>query len=150
MGSQAMSALAPFSPWIPEDDILLKDAVEAGASLESLAKGAVHFSRRFTIRELQDRWYSLLYDPVVSANASARMVEFECSTPTLPIDRPGNSKETNVNLEREKLKVFAVVTMLCVKGSAMSHLTPWALIFLFNPVILIMLEMKMSLFMEIA
>lgn len=102
MGSQAMSALAPFSPWIPEDDILLRNAVEAGASLESLAKGAVHFSRRFTIHELQDRWYSLLYDPVVSANASARMVEFECSTPTLPVDRPGNSKENKCESGKRK------------------------------------------------
>lgn len=32
MGSQAMSALVPFSPWIPEDDILLKNAVEVQIS----------------------------------------------------------------------------------------------------------------------
>ncbi|XP_068341685.1 uncharacterized protein [Pyrus communis] len=87
-----MGALAPFSQWIPADDILLKKAVEDGASLESLAKGAVHFSRRFTVRELQDRWYSLLYDPVVSEDASARMIEFESSTTTVPFDRTGNSK----------------------------------------------------------
>ncbi|TYG38246.1 hypothetical protein ES288_D13G205900v1 [Gossypium darwinii] len=35
-----MGALAPaLSTWIPEDDLLLKNAIEAGASLESLAKG---------------------------------------------------------------------------------------------------------------
>ncbi|KAM1526673.1 hypothetical protein PS1_016371 [Malus domestica] len=87
-----MGALAPFSQWIPADDILLKKAVEDGASLESLAKGAVHFSRRFTVCELQDRWYSLLYDPVVSEDASSRMIEFESSTTTVPFDRAGNSK----------------------------------------------------------
>ncbi|RZC50471.1 hypothetical protein C5167_018897 [Papaver somniferum] len=70
-----MGALAPISPWIPEDDLLLKNSVEAGASLESLAKGAVRFSRRFTLHELQERWYSLLYDPVVSEHASTRMAE---------------------------------------------------------------------------
>ncbi|RRT59918.1 hypothetical protein B296_00045430, partial [Ensete ventricosum] len=54
-----------------------RSAAVAGASLESLAKGAVCFSRRFTLRELQERWYSLLYDSETSAEASARMIEFE-------------------------------------------------------------------------
>lgn len=45
--------------------------------MESLAKGAVQFSRRYTAEELQDRWYSLLYDPVISEEASADMIEFE-------------------------------------------------------------------------
>lgn len=75
-----MTAVASVSsPWIPEDDLLLKNSIEAGASLEALAKGAVKFSRRFTLRELRDRWYSLLYDPDVSAQASARMAELELS-----------------------------------------------------------------------
>ncbi|KAI4374948.1 hypothetical protein MLD38_012880 [Melastoma candidum] len=76
-----MGALAPLPVWVPEDDILLKNAVEAGASLESLAKGAVRFSRKYTIREVQDRWHALLYDPIVSAEACARMIEFEQSNP---------------------------------------------------------------------
>ncbi|XP_072952109.1 uncharacterized protein [Typha angustifolia] len=72
-----MGALTAVTKWIPEDDLLLKNAVEAGASLESLSRGAVCFSRRFTLRELQDRWYSLLYDSDTSAEASARIIEFE-------------------------------------------------------------------------
>ncbi|KAI3669522.1 hypothetical protein L6452_40758 [Arctium lappa] len=67
------------SAWIPEDDLLLKNSLEAGASLEALAKGAVKFSRGFTLCELRDRWHSLLYDPAVSAPASARMVKFQQS-----------------------------------------------------------------------
>ncbi|KAL9992005.1 putative transcription factor interactor and regulator FHA-SMAD family [Helianthus debilis subsp. tardiflorus] len=67
------------SPWIPEDDLLLKNSIEAGASLEALAKGAVNFSHRYTLREIRDRWYSLLYDPDVSTQASARMAELELS-----------------------------------------------------------------------
>ncbi|KAJ6931467.1 hypothetical protein NC652_014839 [Populus alba x Populus x berolinensis] len=80
----------------------------AGASLESLAKGAVQFSRKFTVREIQDRWYSLLYDPVVSAEAAFHMTEFEHSTPTLPskYSRAGNSKENKYFQGRGKLKVF--------------------------------------------
>ncbi|KAJ6399542.1 hypothetical protein OIU77_020158 [Salix suchowensis] len=90
-----MGALGPVSPWTPEDDVLLRNSIEAGASLESLAKGAVQFSRKFTVREIQDRWYSLLYDPVVSAEAAFHMTEFERSTLTLPskYSRAGNSKE---------------------------------------------------------
>ncbi|KAL1542945.1 hypothetical protein AAHA92_19974 [Salvia divinorum] len=72
-----MGAMAPPPHWIPEDDLLLKNAVEAGASLESLAKGAVQFSRRYTVQELQDHWVSLLYDPVVSEEASENMIEAE-------------------------------------------------------------------------
>ncbi|XP_027356211.1 uncharacterized protein LOC113865691 [Abrus precatorius] len=93
-----MGALATLAPWTPEDDLLLKNAVEAGASLESLAKGAVQFSRRYGIREIQDRWYSLLYDPVISAEASACMTNFELSASPLPsrLFKFGPLKESKV------------------------------------------------------
>ncbi|XP_057766146.1 uncharacterized protein LOC130986693 [Salvia miltiorrhiza] len=65
--------------WIPEDDLLLKNAVEAGASLEALAKGAVLFSRRYTLRELRQRWHSLLYDPDISTQAAAQIFQLEIS-----------------------------------------------------------------------
>ncbi|CAA7401099.1 unnamed protein product [Spirodela intermedia] len=68
-----MGALAPLAQWTPEDDVQLKNAVEAGASLESLAKGAVEFSRRFTIREVKDRWRHLLYDQEMAMEASVYM-----------------------------------------------------------------------------
>ncbi|KAK2998480.1 hypothetical protein RJ639_023960 [Escallonia herrerae] len=55
----------------------------SGASLESLAKGAVQFSQRFTVQELQDRWHSLLYDPIVSMEASVSVIEFEHATSPL-------------------------------------------------------------------
>lgn len=93
MSGFKMGALAPLTAWIPEDDLLLKNAVEAGASLESLAKGAVRFSRRYTIRELQDRWYSLLYDSDISTEASARILELELSVSSLPkSDKPCTSR----------------------------------------------------------
>ncbi|KAI9113159.1 hypothetical protein K1719_015684 [Acacia pycnantha] len=90
-----MVALATVASWTPEDDLLLKNAVEAGASLESLAKGAVQFSRRFTIREIQDRWYSLLYDPIIAEEASACMNNVELSALSLPskLSKFGPSKE---------------------------------------------------------
>ncbi|KAJ8764415.1 hypothetical protein K2173_006155 [Erythroxylum novogranatense] len=104
-----MAALATTSSvhsWIPEDDFLLKNAVEAGASLEALAKGAVQFSRKFTIRELRDRWYSLLYDTDIAAEASARMVEFEVSGPNTSskISRPGGLKESPESSVKRKVE----------------------------------------------
>ncbi|XP_039010460.1 uncharacterized protein LOC120139219 isoform X2 [Hibiscus syriacus] len=79
----ALPASVSSSSWIPEDDLLLKNAIESGASLEALAKGAVRFSRKFTVRELQDRWRSLLYDPLISDQAAARMIEVELSASNL-------------------------------------------------------------------
>ncbi|KAK1307275.1 hypothetical protein QJS10_CPA10g01317 [Acorus calamus] len=61
-----MGTITPVTQWIPEDDVLLKNAVEAGASLECLARGEVPFSRRFSVQELRDRWHSLLYNPKIS------------------------------------------------------------------------------------
>ncbi|KAH9615397.1 hypothetical protein KSS87_022043 [Heliosperma pusillum] len=94
-----MGVLSSVSPWVPTDDLLLKNSIEAGASLESLARGAVQFSHRYTIKELQDRWHTLLYDPVISAEASARMVEFERSTKSIKAD---NSKEAKYGHGKRK------------------------------------------------
>ncbi|KAB2057779.1 hypothetical protein ES319_A11G190500v1 [Gossypium barbadense] len=77
------ASVSSSSSWIPEDDLLLKNAIESGASLEALAKGAVRFSRKFTVKELQDRWRALLYDPVISDQAAAGMIEVELSASNL-------------------------------------------------------------------
>lgn len=47
--------------------------------MEALAKGAVLFSRRYTLRELRERWHSLLYDPDISAQAAEKIFELEIS-----------------------------------------------------------------------
>lgn len=47
--------------------------------MEALAKGAVPFSRRYTLRELRERWHSLLYDPNISALAAESIFELELS-----------------------------------------------------------------------
>ncbi|KQK20493.1 uncharacterized protein LOC100821136 isoform X2 [Brachypodium distachyon] len=101
-----MGVLSAGASWDAKDDLLLKNAVEAGASLESLAKGAVCFSCKFTLQELQDRWRSLLYDSVTSAQASARIVEFETELST---SSPGktvklfNSKGKGLSLRKRKI-----------------------------------------------
>ncbi|GAB2218114.1 hypothetical protein Droror1_Dr00001332 [Drosera rotundifolia] len=110
-----MGALAPVAPWIPEDDLVLKNAVEAGASLESLAKGAVQFSRRFTVRELQNRWHALLYDPVISADAAARMIEFERNglTKSLPFDDVNESELKKRKVDSVRTCYYAMRKRIC-------------------------------------
>ncbi|KAI8541196.1 hypothetical protein RHMOL_Rhmol08G0043200 [Rhododendron molle] len=103
-----MSALALTPPWIPEDDLLLKNAVEAGASLEALAKGAVQFSRRFTFQELQDRWHSLLYDPDIAAQASACMGELQGSASNLSSEFNRSDKAAQSKMVHEKRKIGSI------------------------------------------
>ncbi|KAL6964789.1 hypothetical protein U1Q18_035845 [Sarracenia purpurea var. burkii] len=74
----------------------------AGASLEALPKGAVQFSRKFTFNELQDRWYSLLYDPDISALASARMDELQGSASNLSSELNRSDKARQNKMVHEK------------------------------------------------
>ncbi|KAK2408952.1 hypothetical protein P8452_70609 [Trifolium repens] len=67
----------PTPLWTTEDDFLLKNAIENGASLQSLARGAVSFSRRYSFTEVRDRWRSILYDPDVSKEVAASMAKLE-------------------------------------------------------------------------
>jgi N-terminal region of micro-spherule protein len=58
--------------------------MQAGASLEALAKGAVNFTRRFSLKELQERWQALLYDSDVSTEVFAHMIDYEYITSSNP------------------------------------------------------------------
>lgn len=69
---------------------------QAGASLESLAKGAVQFSQRFTIQELEDRWRSLLYDLNTSTEASTRIIEIEIDVLVYNPSKPGRACTSKV------------------------------------------------------
>lgn len=69
--------------------------------MESLAKGAICFSHKFTLQELQDRWYSLLYDPETSERASARMAKYEME---LSVSDPAKA----MKLFQSKAKCFSL------------------------------------------
>lgn len=51
--------------------------MQTGASLESLAKGVVSFSRRYSLKELRERWHSVLYDSDVSDEVAVAMNNLE-------------------------------------------------------------------------
>ncbi|XP_051139950.1 uncharacterized protein LOC127257533 [Andrographis paniculata] len=88
-----MGAMAPPTHWTPKDDLLLKNSIEDGASLEALEKGAVPFSQRYTMQELTDRWHSLLYNDIISKEASLPMAEIEIAT----IFNPSRNKSESLN-----------------------------------------------------
>ena len=54
-----------LSQWKATDDLLLINAVKQTRDLGSVFKG-VKFSCHFTLGEIQERWYALKYDPVIS------------------------------------------------------------------------------------
>ncbi|XP_061217730.1 microspherule protein 1 isoform X1 [Neopsephotus bourkii] len=58
--------------WKPADDLLLINAVLQTNDLSAVHLG-VKFSCRFTLREVQERWYALLYDPIISKLACQAM-----------------------------------------------------------------------------
>ena len=51
--------------WKATDDLLLINAVKQTRDLGSVFK-EVKFSCHFTLGEIQERWYALMYDPVIS------------------------------------------------------------------------------------
>eukprot|EP00271_Cylindrocystis_brebissonii_P002274 TRINITY_DN12770_c0_g1_i1.p1 TRINITY_DN12770_c0_g1~~TRINITY_DN12770_c0_g1_i1.p1 ORF type:complete len:792 (+),score=217.62 TRINITY_DN12770_c0_g1_i1:53-2377(+) len=56
--------------------------------MEALARGALRFSRRYTVKELCARWRALLYDPVIAPQAAAQMAALDASmaaNPTPPV-----------------------------------------------------------------
>ncbi|XP_071822195.1 microspherule protein 1-like isoform X1 [Apostichopus japonicus] len=58
--------------WRPEDDLALISAVQQTNDLEAVYQG-VKFSKHFSMREVEERWYSLLYDQTVSTLAQQAM-----------------------------------------------------------------------------
>ena len=115
--------MVALEDWDVQDDILLREAVEEGASLAALAAGAVRgcvaqpraptltpargaqvrFSRNFTEEEVTDRWRALLFDKRISKAAAIRMGNAErVPRPPPPI---GDDMPEIITDERTKANV---------------------------------------------
>lgn len=66
------NAVKDIGRWKPQDDLSLVLAVQQTADLEAVHRG-VKFTCKFTLREIEDRWYALLYDPVIAKIAVSAM-----------------------------------------------------------------------------
>lgn len=58
--------------WKPTDDLALITAVQRVNDIRQVHRG-IKFSCRFTVQEIQQRWYALMYDQVVSRVAITAM-----------------------------------------------------------------------------
>ena len=52
----AQVAAPSVEDWPVGDDFLLREAVEAGAALASIARGILPFSRAYSCQEVTERW----------------------------------------------------------------------------------------------
>jgi len=56
-------------PWTPQDDIILRDAVQNSNDFLKITKNIRFSFGRPTPKELEDRWKTLLFDPVLGEYA---------------------------------------------------------------------------------
>ncbi|RWS17120.1 microspherule protein 1-like protein [Dinothrombium tinctorium] len=66
------NAIKDIGRWKPQDDLMLVIAVQQTNDLESVYRG-VKFSCRFSLKEIEYRWYALLYDPTIAKIAVSAM-----------------------------------------------------------------------------
>mmetsp|Transcript_15534 Transcript_15534/g.29959 ORF Transcript_15534/g.29959 Transcript_15534/m.29959 type:complete len:279 (-) Transcript_15534:328-1164(-) len=60
--------------WPVEDDVVLCDALEEGATLEAVAAGLfVTFSHPWSVLEIENRWRAMLFSPTIAEACSLRM-----------------------------------------------------------------------------
>lgn len=75
----SVAAIKDLGRWKAHDDLLLIVGVQQTCELQMVYTG-VKFSCKFTLKEIQERWYALLYDPVISQMAVTAMKQLHPDT----------------------------------------------------------------------
>jgi microspherule protein 1 len=88
--------------------------------MEALAKGAMRFSRKFTVRELRERWRALLYDPEIAAQAASRMVEAEAALSNLPPNTKTLNEHRNTKVLARKRRARSIRSLYYKKRKRMA------------------------------
>jgi len=59
------NAIRDMGRWKPQDDLSLMLSVQQTNDLEDVHRG-VKFTCKFTLKEIENRWYALMYDPTIA------------------------------------------------------------------------------------
>lgn len=119
-------AIKDLGRWKPTDDLLLLSAVEQTKDLAAVIR-AVKFSCHFTLAEIQERWYALMYDPVICqlAGQAIRNLPSEVVKRTLlrsPFSREEEDAIINAGIKSNAQTVsLAEFDQLLLARSAVFH-----------------------------